>query len=224
MLTTGGSGKIGADPAVAESAARTEGDPATRPSWDPSSARFLEEFEKRSSVAPINLRVLTPYQRALLVLDGTVTNFIHSWSMDPVSILCLGQTLRPLPEDHAYLAASAGSQVLARNVILEGRHSQTFHAYAVSLIAVDRIPAAIRQALEGKRVGLGEVLGWNSIETRREILWSGREQIDELPPDVRRRWSGEFIVRTYRIHAEGKPIMLISERFPFTKAELPVYD
>lgn len=224
MLTTGDPGKIGVDPAVTEGPARNDGDPATRPSWDPSSARFFEEFEKRGSVAPINLRVLTAYQRALLVLDGTVTNFIQSWSMDPVDILCLGQMLRPLPEDHAYLAAPAGSQVLARNVILEGRHSRTFHAYAVSLIAVDRIPAAIRQALEGKKAGLGEVLGWNSIETRREILWSGREQIDELPPEVRRRWSGEFIVRTYRIHAEGKPIMLISERFPFTKAELPVYD
>jgi chorismate-pyruvate lyase len=227
MLTTGDPGKDEAGQAARlddQAGTQVQDETAAEPCWDPSSPSFLSEFLRRSSLQPINLRVLTPYQRALLVLDGTVTSFIQSWSMDPVQILCLGQTVRALSQDHADLCAPAGTEVLARSVILEGKHSCRFHAYALSLVVVDRLPAALRQALEGKRAGIGEIIGGHAMETRREILWSGREQISQLPPEVRRRWAGEFIVRTYRIHAEGKPIMLISERFPFTKAEPPVYD
>jgi chorismate-pyruvate lyase len=185
---------------------------------DPASEHFLGQFAQRSSVQRINLRLLTAYQRALLVLDGTVTNFIEAWTMDPINIICLGQAVQVLSERHAELGAASGERVLARSVILEGRYSRHFHAHAISLIALGRLPEQLRRALEKEEAGIGQILRANELETRREILWFGREQLADLPAGVRSRWPGEFIVRTYRIHADGYPIMLISERFPFPKA------
>ncbi len=39
----------------------------------------------------LDLRTLTPFQRALLVLDGTVTKFIEAYTMEPLDIIRLAQ-------------------------------------------------------------------------------------------------------------------------------------
>jgi chorismate-pyruvate lyase len=55
------------------------------------------------------------------------------------------------------------------------------------------------------------------METYREVLWYGKEQVEELPLPVHNLTQGEFISRTYRIIAGGQPIMLINEKFPADK-------
>ena len=62
--------------------------------------------------------------------------------------------------------------------------------------------------------GIGRVLLNSQIENRREILWYGREQIANLPEAIKRCTGSDFISRTYRIIADGQPVMLINEKFP----------
>lgn len=190
----------------------------------PESPVFFEAFSERPSVQWLNPRVLSPYQRALLVLDGTVTKFIEAWTMDRVRIQCIGQALQTLSEAHDLLEAPAGARVLGRSVVIDGQHSRELHAHAISMIALDRLPADLGKALEIQGAGIGRILNASEVETRREILWVGRERIVGLPPEVVERWDDEFIVRTYRIHSKGHPIMLISERFPFLKTEVGAGD
>jgi chorismate-pyruvate lyase len=189
--------------------------------FNPMSDLFVAQFTRPKHLEQINLRSLTPFQRALLVLDGTVTKFIEAFTMEPVEIVRLGQATRNLLEDHPWLAAPKGTSVIARQVQLRGRYSYTFHAYAVSLIVQDRLPDPIRRGLEEDQEGLGRILLQSQLETFREVLWYGKEHGVELPPEIREQGNGEFFSRTYRIMVHRQPIMLITEKFPIQPDVLP---
>ena len=90
-----------------------------------------------------------------------------------------------------------------------------FHAYAVSLLAPQRLPPTLLRDLAVEPAGIGRVLLNSQIETRREILWYGRERLAHLPETIEQYTGNNFISRTYRIMAHGQPVMLISEKFPF---------
>jgi chorismate-pyruvate lyase len=111
--------------------------------------------------------------------------------------------------------------MVVRQVLLRGKYSHTLHAYAVSLIIPDRLRTAVKADLDLDGEGLGRILLNNRIETRREVLWYGKERAEDLPESIRHLTNTEFISRTYRIIADGKPVMLINEKFPFGGDDLP---
>ncbi|MBV7339687.1 DUF98 domain-containing protein [Chloroflexi bacterium TSY] len=193
--------------------ARTQND-----SYDPFADLMLVQDERPLQLTQIDLRTLSPYQRALLAIDGTVTKFIEAYMLEPVEVTLLKQETQPLSQDHPWLAASAQVEVVAREVLLRGRYSGTTYAYAVSLLMPERLSQDMLQQLRIEPSGIGRVLLNSQIENRREILWYGHEVIDELPPDVQACIGNAFISRTYRIIANGKPTMLISEKFPINSA------
>jgi chorismate-pyruvate lyase len=157
------------------------------------------------------------------VIDGTVTKFIEAYTLEPVEIVRLAQETRRLAAEHAWLETAAGIEVAVRQVLLQGRYSHTFHAYAASLVVLERLPEAVRRFLDVEGQGLGRILNDQSMETRREILWYGRETAKELPEEVRRRADGEFVSRSYRIIAGGRPLMLIHEKFPAVMDKSPAH-
>ena len=189
--------------------------------FDPVSRLSTAPLAKPRGLEPLNLRALTPFQRALLVIDGTVTTFIEAYTLEPVEIERLSHVVSPLAEADPWLDAPPGTSVALRHVLIQGRYSRTLYVYAVSLVAVERLPPAARERLEMEGEGIGRVLSAHRIETRREVLWYGREHARDLPDAVRNRSDGEFITRTYRIISEGRPIALISERFPVGAERLP---
>ena len=192
-----------------------------RDSFDPINELVTAQAERPEGLAPVNFRTLTPFQRALLVIDGTVTKFIEAYTMERVEVVRLSQEQTPLAEDHRWLDAPRGTIVGARQVLLRGKYSHSFYAYAVSLVVLDRLGSAIRERLDLDGESLGRILRDEDMETRREVMWYGRERVKELPEGVRQVSDGEFISRTYRIMANKHPIMLITERFPLAIDHLP---
>ncbi len=190
-------------------------------SFDPLSDLFLAQFDRPGELGPVNLRTLTPFQRALLVIDGTVTKFLEAYTMEPIEVVRLAQVNRELSADHPWLELPAGSVVAVRHVMIRGEHSGNFYVYAVSSVVLDRLPETIRERVVNETEGLGRILNANQQESRREVLWYGREHVDELPEEVRRVSDGEFISRTYRIIVKQKPIMMINEKFPSVIEQLP---
>ncbi len=188
--------------------------------FDPMSDLVMAQFEKPAQLGDINLRVLSPFQRALLVIDGTVTKFIEAYTMEPIEIIRLAQSTQPMSIDNIWLDTSKGTDVIVRQVILRGEYSGTLYAYAVSLIVPNRVPDKIKGGLEIDGEGLGRILLGGQMETRRDVLWYGREKLKELPETIQHLTDGEFISRTYRIFAGGQPIMLINERFPVNTDQL----
>ncbi len=177
---------------------------------------FVAQFAKPAYLDAIDLRTLTPFQRALLVIDGTVTQFIEAYTMEPVEIVRLNQETQRLSTDHVWLEAPEGTAVIARQVLLQGK--STLYVYAMSLIVSDRLPEVIKQGLEVDDEGLGDLLRRSRVETRRELLWYGLEHARELPPAIGHLADEMFISRMYRIIADGQPMMLINEKFPFDES------
>jgi chorismate-pyruvate lyase len=189
--------------------------------FDPLNDLFVAQFARPAGLSSVNLRALTPFQRALLVIDGTVTKFIEASVMEPVTVRIIGQDWRRLSAGHNWLEADEGMTVIAREVVLEGQHSGALYAHALSLIVPDRLPQAAQEQLTDNPGGLGRILLESRLESRREVLWYGREMSQNLPEAIRSRMPGGCLTRTYRIITGGRPVMLIHERFPLEGDRLP---
>ena len=64
--------------------------------FDPMNDLLTAQSSRPSHLRRVNLRTLTPFQRALMVIDGTVTKYIEAYMMEPVNVIRLGQSIRPL--------------------------------------------------------------------------------------------------------------------------------
>ena len=181
-------------------------------------ALFVAQDDKPAELKRINLAQLTPFQRGLLVTDGTVTRFIEAYTHLPVEVSLLQQTQQTLSTEHTWLQLPTGAEVISRQVVLQ-THSQEesspiIHTYADSLIVLKRLPQSILDGLESDKHGLGGLLPRSGLETRRELLWCGIEVLTDLPSAVAHLEGKKFISRTYRVFANQQPLMLINEKFP----------
>lgn len=182
--------------------------------FDPFADLMVMQAAKPPHWRPIDLRTLTPFQRALVSMDGTVTKFIEAYTLEPVEIMRLQQQDQVLRTDHPWLAAPSGTTVIARQVLLSGKYSAKIYAYAVSLLLVERLPGEVLRSLDVEPAGLGRILLSSQLENRREVLWYGREYLPDLPETIAHHTGNEFISRTYRIIVGNQPVMLINEKFP----------
>jgi chorismate-pyruvate lyase len=190
------------------------------PAFDPVAPFFTAQDRRPDDLAAVAAADLSPLQRALLVTDGTVTTLLAAWALEPVNVQPLGQRAITLAADGppaaGWLEAPPGSALIERAVVLEGGTSRRLFAYAESLICADRLPVALRSGLESGRLSLGQLLLMPGLQSRREGLWYGRERPAHLPPAVAARAPAEFLARTYRVTSGTRPLMVITERFPWS--------
>lgn len=179
---------------------------------------FVAQSNRPAALKDINLTRLTPYQRALLVTDGTVTRFIEAYKFSPVQVVLLYQAKRTLHNKHFWLELPIGGNIIAREVVLQtpSTENQTpkIHAYAVSQIVYERLPRSVLEGLEAGIEGLGSLLQHSQLETRRDLLWWGIERVTGLPSSIAHFEGKPFLSRTYRVVANENPLMLITEKFP----------
>ncbi len=181
-------------------------------------ALFVAQDDKPVTLREIDLALLTPFQRGLLVTDGTVTRFIEAYTFTPVEVALLQQSKRALSAEHIWLELPAGAEVILRQVALQthlpDESSPTIHTYAESLVVPKRLPKSFLEGLESDKHGLGGLLRHSSLETRRELLWCGVENLTHLPPAIAHLEGKPFISRAYRVFANQELLMLINENFP----------
>ena len=80
---------------------------------------FVAQAERPAMSREINIARLTPFQRGLLVTDGTVTRLIEAYTLAPVEVVLLHQTKQTLCTEHIWLELSPGAHVIAREVVLQ---------------------------------------------------------------------------------------------------------
>lgn len=179
---------------------------------------FVAQADRPAVLNDISLARLTPFHRALLVTDGIVTRFIEAYKLSPVQVVLLYQARRTLHNEHIWLELPIGGNIIAREVVLQtpSKENQTpkIHAYAVSQIVHERLPETVVEGLEAGIDGLGMLLQNSQLETRRDLLWWGIERATGLPSSLAHFEGKPFLSRTYRIVANEKPLMLITEKFP----------
>ena len=181
-------------------------------------ALFVAQDAKPENLKEISLARLTPFQRGLLVMDGTVTRFIEAYTFTPVEVVLLQQTKQILTTEHSWLQLSAREEIISRQVVLQtypqNDSSPIIHTYATSLIVPHRLPPPLLDGLTTDKQGLGRLLRRSGLEIRRELLWCGIETLTDLPSVVAHLEGETFISRAYRVFADQEPLMLINEKFP----------
>lgn len=157
---------------------------------------------------------LPPFLRTLLVADGTVTKSLESWFWEPVSIELISQQPLKLPEPVFGLDAEVDSNVLLREVKLLGDHSHTMFAFARSWLSLDALPVQLADDLKLGRIGIGEILREQGVETYREIVALEYLPLQSLAAPLRELLSCDVISRSYRIRVNQLSAILVTELFP----------
>lgn len=185
---------------------------------------FVAQSERPAILKDISLTRLSPFHRALLVADGTVTRFIESYQLTPIQVVLLYQARRKLHNQHNWLEMQTGGNIIAREVVLQTPSTENqkpkIHAYAVSQIVYERLPKTVVEELDSGINGLGALLHHSRMETRRDLLWWGVERVTGLPSSIAYYEGTPFLSRTYRIVADKKPLMLITEKFPLDVSDI----
>ena len=172
-------------------------------------AHVSPSFER--SVHPLRR---TPIQRILLVTDGTVTEILEAYAGESMRLIKLYEELVSLEVDLPGLDLSAGSPVLRRKILLQGKMSLTNFLYADSYVGLDRLADWMRRGLLEAHKPIGFLMQEHRLETFREIVGCGRELADGLAPYFNVSETDGMIWRTYKVISGRQPIMLITEKFP----------
>ena len=175
---------------------------------------FSAQENRPAHLGEVDLATLTRFQRGMLVMVGLVTQYIESQTLEPIRVLTLSQETRFLPCADSWLDASEGAGVVSRRVLLVGENSAANYLYGEALLAPWRLSDDVRQDLTKSNVGLGRVLRRRKVEIYGELLWFGLEETSELHQAVDHWADRPLISRTYRFISAGRPVALITERFP----------
>lgn len=189
------------------------GKPAVDRAFDPFENIFVAQDRRPANLLDVDPYSLTPVERTLLVIDGTVTRFLETYFAEPITIENIGETRESLKMEHQLLELAKGEEVVSRRVLLRGAESDRTYASAASLVVPRRVKAAVRKEVGDMSQGLGRLLLEGRTEQYRELLWYGKEPPSELPGELRSLATAYSITRTYRILVNRKPTMMITEWF-----------
>jgi chorismate-pyruvate lyase len=171
----------------------------------------LQRSLARQSINPLTL---SAFQRILLTTDGTVTEILEAYSGESICVVKLFQKAALLDKAITALELPWSNRVLRRNILLQGRMSLVNFLYAESIIALDRLDEGVRDGLLKSKKPIGLLILEHRIETFKEILDCGREKAGPLGEYFRIKDTANVLFRTYRMINRGRPIMMITEKFP----------
>ena len=155
-------------------------------------------------------------QRILLTTDGNVCRILESYAGEAIVAVKLEQTRSPGGEPCHPLELGPDDDRLTRRVVLCGGTTGRPLVHAETLIAVERLHPLVRTGLLSTSEPIGRLLAVARLETFRDILSSGVTRAGAIAEHFEIGEDDDVFVRTYRIIAGGRPIMLITEKFPTT--------
>ncbi len=157
---------------------------------------------------------LPPFLRTLLVADGTVTKALEAYFWEPVDVRQLMQRQQQSAEPVPGLVHRPEQPLLYREVSLEGRHSGNCYALARSRLVLENLPGHFAEAIVAGRMGIGELLREQGVETYRDIIGLDYYPRDAIADDRLQALDDDIISRAYRISVAGVPAILVTEYFP----------
>jgi len=160
-----------------------------------------------SPEGPIDFGSIPPLLRLLLVTDGTVTKSIEALFNIPIKVLVARQE----PVDKTewisnYPFRLISSKMLARDVTLVRADSLQVMARAHSTIALDLLPRDLAAGLLEGKLGIGELIRSQGIDTYRSLTDVG----------ISKRGDNLGLWRRYAICQRQLVLMQVEEWFPWT--------
>ena len=187
----------------------------TSKSYFKSSGHLLESQIKTDSGYLLDIKTLPAFLRTLLVMDGTVTKSLSAWFWESVKVEAVYNILEEINEPLDIFGLKSSDKILRREVSLIGKDSHKTFACARSIVSMQHLPDNIGRSLEKGKMGIGELLQEQDIETYRDIF-----SIDFLPESEKKKDElldsllGDIISRSYQIRVNGIPAIVVTEYFP----------
>lgn len=157
---------------------------------------------------------LTLFQKILLATDGTVTELIALYAGEPISVTKLQQDIHAENAD-VELQCPAPTRVLGRKILLCGASKN--YLYAESRFVVDRLPESIREDMLNTNRPIGLLWKEARLETFREIVGQKIAPCPAIAQHFGVATSEPFVERSYLIHHGGKPLGVITEKWPISQ-------
>lgn len=183
----------------------------TQPTNTPLYRPDLEESLSHSNIDPIRLSV---FQRMILIADGTLTEMLEVYLAEKIHLVKLSEQMFAIPEDNTALDIPAGTEVIERKILLQGKISRNNWIYAKSLLVPSRLDPHFRDRLLQSREPMGRLWLEHKLETFKEIIDTAREPALDIADHFKIHPEDRLLSRTYRIFSNRQPIIMITEKFP----------
>lgn len=174
----------------------------------------MGSFDWRTAADALNFSSLPLIDRLFLTCDGTLTDIIEAAFLEPIKLTKLSVTSSLTSAPIEELDLKSGEPVMRREILLQGENSQTTYMYAETVVALDGLPATLREQLANTDIPIGRLMMQHKLETRKELLKIWRVPTTDVSLFFGSEKQGGLIARTFRVFSGGRPIMLISEYFP----------
>jgi chorismate-pyruvate lyase len=157
---------------------------------------------------------LSSFQKILLIADGTLTKILETYINEVIQVVKISEKILSIKRDIAPLEICAGTEVMKRNILLQGSTSHHNWLYAESTIVLDRIGEQFREQLINSHIPIGKLWLEHKTELFKEVITSAREPANDLSDYFNIQREDKLIYRTYRVFSKHQPIMMITEKFP----------
>lgn len=156
---------------------------------------------------------LSLFQKVLLATDGTVTDLIALYAGEPIGVKKLAQSIR---DEHApaELQCAGPTCMMSRSILLTG--ATRTYLYAESLFVLERLSKSIQQQMLDTDRPIGLLWKEERLESFREIVRQAVEPCEAIAHHFDVPASAPFVSRTYLIYHGGKPLGMITEKWPLS--------
>ncbi len=154
---------------------------------------------------------LTPFHRACLLTDGSLTILLEAFTNSKIKISALKQkTVFPDKKLIKELKINSDEKLNEREVILSANEKPVVYAKSYSVIS--RLCDPAKTDILNTDVPIGKILKKHKVETHREITEIGMKT-DTKIAGILNLTGDEILWRSYIIIKENLPLMMIEEYF-----------
>ncbi|ALG69299.2 chorismate--pyruvate lyase family protein [Beggiatoa leptomitoformis] len=184
--------------------------------WDNPERYLPSAYSERVTIMQdaLTLTKLSPFQRILLITDGTLTELLEAYLQEPIIVIKLAETMLDSTEAIPALEINIGQKIIKRDILLQGKETGKNWLYAESVIVPDRLEASFREQLLGSKTPIGKLWLAHRLETFKEKLTFTAEPAGELADFFKVVTTDTLLSRTYRVFSQRLAIMMITEKFP----------
>lgn len=154
---------------------------------------------------------LSMQQQILLNTDGTVTDLIALLAGESIHITKIQQQLI-FARGPAALELTEERNLLHRTVLLSGKRQH--YIYAESYYVLEQMPSSMQVQLLETDTPIGLLWKQAKLEMYREVVEQKVESCPELCAHFSDMEGEDFLSRSYVVHHSGRPLGLITEKFP----------
>lgn len=172
------------------------------------------DLQKSLKRAHINPSSLSTFQRILLTTNGTVTDILEAYLFEQIQLVKLYENLGELDHDIPKFQVKKGDKVIQREVLLRGKISRKNFIHANSVILVENLDERFKNQLLNTKTPIGKLWFEQRFEAFKEIIDSGKHPAQESSNYFSIESEDAMLFRTYCVYSQGKPTMIITEKFP----------